>query len=50
MPFRIGLAERDAWMVHMSKAVAQTPEFALHQGALLQFFGEFATFLINQND
>lgn len=48
MPFRIGMAERDAWMKHMSNAVRQTPEFGAHQDALLQFFDDFSLFLINQ--
>jgi len=48
MPFAIGWPERDAWIVHMTKALESVPEFAAHKGALLAFFQEFATFLINQ--
>jgi len=48
MPFPIGIIERNAWLIHMSKALEQTPEFAAHREVLGQFFAEFATFLINK--
>jgi hemoglobin len=49
MPFAIGVKERDAWMEHMTDAVNNTPEFEPHKEPLLAFFGEFATFMINQS-
>src|SRR5262245_14178033 len=39
MPFRIGLAERDAWMKHMTNALNSVPEFAPHTLELTEFFG-----------
>ncbi len=48
-PFRVGRAERDAWITHMTAALASVPEFAPHQEVLGTFFAEFATFLINQD-
>lgn len=48
MPFRIGVDERNAWMVHMTAALESVPEFADAKEALLSFFSDFATFLINQ--
>lgn len=48
MPFAIGLIERNAWMHYMTEALAQVPEFAEDRDVLLEFFGEVATFLINQ--
>ncbi|HUZ78869.1 MAG TPA: globin [Chloroflexota bacterium] len=47
LPFRIGQAERDAWLQHMSAAVAtlDVPELARVQ--LLSYFADAATFLIN---
>lgn len=48
MPFRIGLAERDAWLLHMNKALNVVPEFAKHRDNLYAFFIDFATFLVNQ--
>ncbi len=48
MPFRIGVPERDAWMRNMTAAIHAVPEFAPHKEALLTFFSDFATFMINQ--
>jgi hemoglobin len=50
MPFRIGMAERDAWLKHMGHALNTVPEFAQHKQVLSEFFESFATFLINQPD
>jgi hemoglobin len=50
MPFRIGTAERDAWLKHMGKALNMVPEFEKHKQVLNEFFESFATFLINQPD
>jgi hemoglobin len=48
MPFKIGVAERDAWLVNMNDALYKVEEFAAHRAVLNEFFIEFATFLINQ--
>ena len=48
MPFKIGQAERDAWMKHMTAALDQVPELAENRQALWDFFDNFATFMINQ--
>lgn len=50
MPFRIGLAERNAWMAHMTHALDQVAEFAAHRQVLIEFFADFSTFLINQTE
>jgi len=47
MPFKIGQAERDAWMKHMTAALDSVPELAPHRQALWDFFDNFATFMIN---
>jgi hemoglobin len=48
MPFKIGIAERNAWMTHMDNALASVAEFADHRQILHNFFADFATFMINQ--
>lgn len=48
MPFKIGQKERDAWVKNMLQALDATPEFAPYKEVLRDFFGEFATFMINQ--
>jgi len=48
MPFRIGTAERDAWLKNMANALNTVPEFEKHKTVLTEFFESFATFLINQ--
>ncbi len=48
MPFKIGIAERDAWLRNMFAAIEKVPEFASHREALHVYFADFATFLINQ--
>ena len=49
LPFAIGQAERDAWVGHMTAAVAEgglTPE---DEAAVLAYFTDAATFLVNQD-
>lgn len=46
--FPIGQKERDAWMVHMTKALKEVPEFDEHKEVLLGFFDNFSTFMINK--
>lgn len=48
LPFRIGRAERDAWMHNMTEALNAVPEFEPHKEAMMTFFSDFATFMINQ--
>jgi hemoglobin len=48
MPFKIGPAERDAWLRCMFAALQSTPEFAPHKQTLEHYFADFATFLMNQ--
>lgn len=50
LPFPIGVIERNAWMVHMTAALDNVPEFASFWQALHDFFSEFATFMINKDD
>ena len=48
MPFVIGQAERDAWMGHMTAAVAAEKLPDDIQVALLSYFDRVATFMMNQ--
>lgn len=48
MGFPIDKPARDAWMRHMLQAVRQTPAFAAHEAALVRYFDDAATFLINR--
>ncbi len=48
MPFAIGQAERDAWIVCMNAALDKTPEFKEVRKILDEFFDTFATFMINK--
>lgn len=48
MPFAIGIAERNAWLMQMSQALDQVAEFEPHREVLQEFFHSFATFLINK--
>ena len=47
-PFRIGQAERDAWLAHMRTAVEASPASPSDAEALLSYFETAATSLINQ--
>ncbi|MBX9940871.1 MAG: hypothetical protein K2Y32_16540 [Candidatus Obscuribacterales bacterium] len=50
MPFKIGMKERDAWLLAMNSALDQTEEFKPFRAELDAFFEHFATFMINQPD
>jgi hemoglobin len=50
MPFKIGVKEKDAWMINMLAAIDQIPQFAQRKSLLKDYFEEFATFMINQAD
>jgi hemoglobin len=47
VPFRIGAAERDAWLRHMNAALATVPELAPFAADLKQYFQSTAEFLVN---
>jgi hemoglobin len=47
-PFPIGMAERDAWLHHMSEAVAASGATAEDARELIAYFDMAATSLINQ--
>jgi hemoglobin len=49
LPFRVGQAERDAWVGHMTKAVAAGGLSEDDEAAVLAYFSDAATFLINQD-
>lgn len=49
-PFAIGVAERDAWMKHMTKAVEDEIENAEVKAYLMEYFERTATFLINRKE
>ena len=50
MPFKIGIKEKDAWMINMNTALDSIAEFESHKTVLKEYFEEFATFMINQPD
>ncbi len=47
VPFRIGPAERDAWLACMAAALDTTPAFAPFRDALDRYFTDSARFLVN---
>jgi hemoglobin len=48
MPFKIGMAERDAWVKNMFAAIDKVDELQPFKEPLRQYFAEFASFMINQ--
>ena len=48
MPFSIGQAERDAWMLQMSRALEQTLGDRPERAEMQQYFEDAATFLMNR--
>ncbi len=50
LPFRIGVAEKDAWLKHMNAAVGAIPEFGPFQDALRKYFADSAEFLVNHSE
>jgi hemoglobin len=50
LPFRIGAAEKDAWLHHMNDAVDSIPEFAPFREALRDYFKSSAEFLVNHSE
>lgn len=50
LPFAIGQAERDAWMVHMSAAVRESSVPEDVKKELIAYFEKAATHLINQGE
>jgi len=49
-PFKIGVAERDAWVYHMKNAVESEISDSTAKAFMIDYFERTATFLINQND
>ena len=47
MPFKIGTAERDAWLKNMFAAVDKVAAFAPHREVLREYFADFANFMMN---
>jgi hemoglobin len=47
LPFRIGQAERQAWLGHMRAAVAASDASPADKRALLDYFDTAATSLVN---
>ena len=50
LPFRIGMAERDAWFGHMKAAVEESGVSEEIAAELLDYFDKAATHLINDQD
>ncbi|MGH9549001.1 MAG: globin, partial [Terriglobales bacterium] len=50
MPFKIGTAEKDAWLRNMKAALDSVPEFAPDKKLFFEFLENFAAFLVNQPD
>lgn len=48
-PFAIGQVERDAWVKHMTNAVAAMTVTPQDAGLLLGYFDDAATFMINRD-
>ena len=48
MPFSIGQVERDAWIGHMTNAVAAMNASPQDAGLLMGYFADTATFLMNR--
>ena len=48
MKFPIDQKARDAWMIHMTNALNEVPEFEAHKETLIEFFDNFSTFMINK--
>lgn len=49
LPFTVGVAERDAWVRHMTAAVTASAMAPADREAMLGYFEDAATFLINQD-
>ena len=47
-PFAIGQVERDAWVRHMTEAVAVSDASAQDKALMLAYFSDAATFLMNR--
>ena len=47
-PFPIGMAERDAWLRHMTDAVRASDAGPIEQAELLDYFSMAAQMLVNQ--
>lgn len=50
VPFRIGIAERDAWLRCMTEAVEAVPAFHPFREELGKYFTDSANFLVNKSE
>ncbi len=50
VPFRIGLAESEAWLRHMNAAINAVPAFVPFHDFLYKYFSDSAAFLINHSE
>jgi hemoglobin len=50
LPFKIGIAERDAWVYHMKNAVELEISNPTAKEFLIGYFERTATFMINKTD
>jgi hemoglobin len=50
MPFSIGQPERDAWMKHMRASLQSAAAPSEAKEAMLKYFEDAATFMINRTD
>lgn len=50
LPFKIGLAESEAWLRHMNAAVESVPAFEPFRAGLSRYFSESAAFLVNHSE
>ena len=48
MRFKIGQAEKDAWLACMFAALDKVQELSVHKEVLRFYFADFAAFLVNQ--
>jgi hemoglobin len=48
-PFSIGQAERDAWVLHMTEAVAVSDASPQDKVLMLKYFSDAGTFLMNRD-
>lgn len=49
LPFRIGTAEKDAWLEHMGAAVSDAHLAPLDQAQMMGYFEAAATHMVNQH-
>lgn len=50
VPFRIGLAEKEAWLRQMDAALDRVADFSPFREVLSRYFAESAAFLVNHSE